>query len=89
MIPCPRCKERLEAPYFAAHLKHCHARGAVIETDEERDARMAEDASEKPAFTAYQKRIARENMRRFGHPMGMRAVERERAISVWETEGGR
>jgi hypothetical protein len=42
-----------------------------------------------PGTSAYQKRIAEENVRIFGHPGGPRAIERERAIAAWENEGGK
>jgi hypothetical protein len=47
----------------------------------------------RPPQTEYQKRIARENARRFGDVRGQAAAEFERdvrsAVDIWLTEGGR
>lgn len=55
-LPCPKCHARIEARWFAAHLKNCHAR-QVVETDEQRDARECADAELPETRTRYEQSL--------------------------------
>lgn len=71
-MPCT-CGRRIEAKWFQQHLRHCDS--GPTESDAERDDTQQKRMEREgdflpPALTAYEKRIARENARRFGDVRG-------------------